>query len=385
MKNRLLSVILVFISLSMIWTFYSNAETRGEKKTPPGGHPSRMGPLPVDIYRVPPPEDIPVVLQYPARARSTGSVTVVARVSGFLQEMFFKEGQTVRKGDILFKIEPDTYQADLDSAKAALSQAISQLNKAERDYKRIKASYEDGVTSEQQRDAALSAYETAKAAVEVAKARLRQAELNLRYTDVRATISGITGMRHVDVGNYVRAGTVLVTITQPDPIYVEFSFPDSDLIKYNLGAGDLRRLKEEIFAELLIEGKTYPHRGKLDFIDIVLDAKSSTLKARAVFPNPEMVLFPGQFVRIKIRGLRKKGAIVVPQKAVIQSPLGAIVYLVRNGKVEARPVKIGDESGEKFIVEKGLQSGDMVIVDNLMKVRPGMPVKVDRIINREGK
>lgn len=365
-------VMLLFAFLPVSLSFAGTKASAGKK--------TAMQSLNLHAFKVSAPADIPIVLRYPARTKSTGRVTIVARVAGTLQEMLFKEGQRVKKGDILFKIEQDPYQAEFERANAALTQAEAELKRAERDWKRVKASFEDGVASEQQRDTALSAYETAKAQVGMAKAALKEAELNLQYTVLRATISGIAGMRLVDVGNYLSAETPVVTITKTDPIYVEFSIPDADLIRHGITLQRLKELKERLTAEIQMEGRAYNHTGRIDFIDTLLDDKTSTLKARALFPNPVTDLLPGQFVRISIKGLSKR-AIVVPQKAVIQSPLGAMVFVIKDGKVEARPIKIGDESGENFIVEEGVNPGELIALDNLMKIRPGMPVKVDGTVN----
>lgn len=340
--------------------------------------------LDVSVYRVEKPRLIPFELRYPGRTKSVSRVTVVARVSGILQEMLFKEGQYVQKNTPLFKIEPDTYQAEYNAAKAAVEQAIAELNRTERDWKRINASFEDRVASEQQRDTALSAYEKAKAGLEAAKARLKQAEINLRYTDVRSPVSGITGSRFIDIGNMVNPNTPLVTITEINPIYVEFSIPDTDLPKIGrltegktlkVGSPKNRRFFG-VIVELLLEGSPYRPTGDIDFIDSVIDEKTSSVNARAVFPNPNGSILPGQFVRIKLKGLQKRATVVVPQKAVLQTPTGPAVYLVKDGKAVIKNIKLGERAGEDFIVNEGLKPGDLVIVDNLLKLRPDMPVRV---------
>ncbi|GAB4538302.1 MAG: efflux RND transporter periplasmic adaptor subunit [Thermodesulfovibrionia bacterium] len=352
----------------------------------------KMGALTVNIYKIQPPKNISFELQYPARIKSISRVTVVARVSGILKEIFFKEGQYVKRDAPLFKIEPERYQAEYDNAKAQLDQAIAELNRAERDWQRIKASFEERLVSEQQRDAALSAYEQAKALVEAAKARLKDASLNLQYTDVKAPLSGITGTKLVDIGNLVNPNTALVTITEIDPVYVEFSIPDTDLMRLKAeglrfqASGDrdiegsgLKKLQPSAY--LMIENRPYKHKGNIDFIDSAIDEKTSSVNARAVFPNPERQLYPGEFVRIVIRGLKRE-ALVVPQKAVLQSPTGPFVYVVENGRAIPRNIKLGERAGEDFIVEEGLKSGELVIVDNLMKLRPEMPVKIGEEVKR---
>ncbi|MFN3395824.1 MAG: efflux RND transporter periplasmic adaptor subunit [Thermodesulfovibrionales bacterium] len=359
---------LIFIALIFSFSM-THAEGQDQRK--------QAQAIVVKTYKVAGVKSVSFELQYPGRTKSISRVTVVARVGGILKDRHFKEGQFVNKDALLFKIEPDIYQAEYDSARAQVEQAMAELNRAERDWQRIKASYDDGVASEQQRDAALSAYEQAKAMLETARARLKQAEINLKYTDVRAPVSGITGMRFVDTGNMVNPNTALVTITEIDPVYVEFAIPDTDLMR--LKAESLRlqeNKKNTLSVYILIEDKPYKHRGQIDFIDSVIDEKTSSVSVRAVFPNPEKSLMPGQFVRIIIKGLQRKNVIIVPQKAVLQTPLGPAVYVVENGRAIMKNIKLGDKTGEDFIVEEGLKPGDMVIIDNLMKLRPEMPVKI---------
>ena len=334
------------------------------------------GPIPVDVYRVPAPRDIPLELTYPARLKGTGEVTIVARVSGIVEGMFFKEGEPVRKGALLFRIEPDIYRIQVEGARAALNEALARLKKAERDWKRVSRAFKEGVISKRDRDQALYSYEIAKASVEAARARLKKAQIDLGYTDVKATISGRTGMRLVDVGDMVNPGTPLVRITTIDPIYAEFSLPDTDLLRYGL----TQKMSEVLEAEIMGEGWVYGKKGRVEFIDARVDESTSSVRARAVFPNPDGRLLPGEFVRIRIRGLVKKGAVEIPQRAVIQTPLGTRVFVVERGKAVPRSVKVGEERGENFIVE-GLKEGEMVIVSNLMKVRPNAPVRVTAVVN----
>lgn len=353
-----------------------SCSTSSKKESPP------MPSLPVTTFKVPEPKSISIEFQYPAKTKSISKVIITARITGFLEKMYFKEGDWVKKGALLFLIEPEIYQAEYESAKAQLERAQAQLEKAERDWKRIKASFEDRVVSEEERDRALSNYQTALAELKNAQARLKQAEINLKYTKVTATASGIVGERFVDVGNLVNPGTPLVTITEVDPIYVEFSFPDKDLLKLDkeILKGGFFRLKG-LKTELILEnGEIYSKIGYIDFVDTLIDEKTASVKARAIFPNPEKKLLPGQFVRIVIKGLKRKNVIVVPQKAVLQTPLGTAVYVVENGKAISKMIKTGEKSGEYFIVEEGLRPGELVILDNLLKLRPETPVKIEKIV-----
>lgn len=361
------------MSLSLLLSFCSSSKKETSSPTLT---------LPVTVFKVPEPKSIPVDLLYPGKTKSISKVTVTARITGFLEKMYFKEGEWVKKGTLLFLIEPEIYQAEYESAKAQLERAQAQFEKAEKDWKRVKASFEDRVVSEEERDKALSNYQSALAELRNAQARLKQAEINLKYTKVYATASGIVGERLVDVGNLVSPGTPLVSITEIDPLYVEFSFPDRDLLKLERevvkkGFSKFKGLKVEL---LLETGETYPKTGYIDFVDSFIDEKTSSVKARAVFPNPERKLLPGQFVRVVIKGLKREKVIVVPQKAVMQTPLGTTVYVVENEKAISKIIKLGERSGEYFVVEEGLKPGDLVILDQLMKLRPEAPVKIERIV-----
>ena len=349
-------------------------------------HSSKIQAVQVDVYKVPAPHNMPVVLEYPARLKSVQKVQITARVTGTLIKKFYTEGQFVKKGTLLYKIEPDTYQAAVDAAKAQLQSALAMLNKTKRDWVRIKSLYKVNATSQQARDAALSSYEIAKADVEKAKANLKSALINLNYTNVKATISGITGLKSADVGSLVTNGTPLVSITKLDPIYAEFSIPDIDIIKekYRIKNGSWEKPSDgKIKAVIKINGRGYPKEGFVNFMDTNIDTATSTLKARAVFPNHNRYLMPGEFVKIMLKGLVRKNVIMVPQRCVLQNPLGTMVFVVDKGKVQARPVKLGETSGNYYIIEKGLKKGDLVIVDNFFRVKPGMSVKVDKTINRE--
>ncbi len=338
----------------------------------------------VDVYRVSKPSNVPVMLEYPARLKSTQKIQIVARVTGILVKKFYTEGKFVRKGDLLYKIEPGSYRAAVDGARAQLQMAKARLNKAARDWNRIKAMYADNIASQLQRDASLSAYEIAKAGIINAKATLKIAAIKLSYTDVRATINGITGLKSADVGSLATNGTPLVGITKVNPIYAEFSIPDINIIreKYYIKNGRWEKAADgKIKAVIKINGKQYNKEGFVNFVDADIDPGTSTVKARAIFQNPSRYLMPGEFVRILLHGFFRKDAIMIPQKAVLQNPLGAMVFVADKGKVQIRPVKLGETSGQYYIIERGLKEGDLVIVDNFFRVRPGTSVKIDKTIN----
>jgi membrane fusion protein (multidrug efflux system) len=296
-----------------------------------------------------------------------------------LQKKFYKEGQYVKKGELLYKIEPDIYKAQLDATLANLMVAKANLYKAQRDWERYSSLYKEHAVSQKIRDDMLSAYKSAKAQVDAAKSQVKLAKINLDYTDVKATISGVTGLKLADVGEYITADRKLVEITQIDPIHAEFSIPNLDMLKAKYSVNNGSWSNPQLRAYINVNKKEY--KGYVDFIDKKVEVSTSTTKTRAVFENKERELMPGEFVRIMLHGLIRKDAIVIPQKAVLQDPLGTVVFVVDKGKAQAKPVKLGETSGNYYIIEQGLQEGDLVIVNNFFKVKPGMPVKIDKIIN----
>lgn len=339
----------------------------------------------VDVYIVPKAKNIPVELEYPARISSVKNVTIVARVSGILEKKYFTEGTTIHKGDLLYKIEPDTYEADVQSATATLELEKSKFDKTKKDWLRAKGLFEDKAISEQDKDTAYFAYTSAQASVDVAKANLDKAMVSLNYTDVKATISGIAGMKMVDVGDFVKEGTSLTTLTQTNPIYVQFSIPDINAMKqkYTLAHGTWSKMQDaKLKAALIIDGKQYKEEGDVSFVDVQLNQETSTLKARAIFKNNATQLLAGEYVKVKLIGVISKNVLTVPQKAVLQNPLGTIVFVVINGKVAVKPVKILNTVGQNFIVS-GVTSKDVVVVNNFFRIKPGASVAIDKIINKQ--
>lgn len=358
------------------------------KKQPPTEAP-KGAPIPaVDVFKVNAPKEEALVLEYPGKTISSQTTTIKARTNGILMKKFFNEGDAVKEGDVLYKIEPDTYEASYNLAKANLQALEVQLQKTAKEWERIKSLYEASASSEQEKDTAYWAYESAKASAESAKASLKIASINLERTTIKATISGIAGMKQVDVGSLVSDGTALVEITQVNPLHVEFSIPDIDVMKqkYNIKNGKWANPTEgKLKASLMVGAMKYKEIGTVDFMDSSLNAKTGSLKARASFKNPTQELLPNQFVKVSLLGLTRNAIIKVPQKAVLQNPLGTVVFVVQEDKAVVRPVKIGESSENDFVIESGLKEGDIVIVNNFFRIKNGAPVKIDKVINQEAK
>ncbi len=340
-----------------------------------------------DVYILPQPKTLPIILKYPAQIKSFKKVKVVSRVSGLLEKKYFKEGQKVKKGDLLYKIEDKVYKAKVDEAKASVQMAEATLNNAVRNWDRVKKLYKQKAISQEKRDNTLSAYEEAIASLSLAKAKLNQAQINLSYTKVLAPITGTIGLKKVDVGDYVSSNppTTLINITDNEKIYVYFSMPLSDYINIKNGIWEIPKNKK-ITINLTIEGKTLKQQGLVDFVDSNVDRKTSVVKFRALLDNQNKYLMPGSFSRVTLKGIVQKNVVMIPQKALLQNPLGTIVFVAKNAHVKVVPVIVARESGKNYILKRSaLKSGDKIIVNNFFRLRPGSKVTVDKIVNKQGK
>ena len=336
------------------------------------------------------PQSIPLTFTYGARAIGYKDTQVRARVGGILLKRYYVEGSSVKEGDLLFEIDPQPYKVALSQAKAKLSQAKAQLSAAETQWVRISKLFKDRIVSEKSRDEARANLDSLKASAEAAQAEVDSAELNLGYTQVRAPISGITSLETQSEGSLIVANSdssLLTTITQVDPIYVIFSAADTELYKLGsmIESGQISNPRKnedgsqsrEVYASLTYNnGVEYPEQGRFNFVNPTVDENTGTIKIRAVFPNPERTILPGQFVRLNIKGLTRVNALVVPQEAVMQGAEGEMVYRVNiHNQVEAVNIETGftTPNGE-WIVDKGLNAGDKVIVGGLMQLAPGQVV-----------
>lgn len=324
---------------------------------------------------------VPVKLEYNAQITGVRDTEVRARVTGILLKRNYVEGARVVAGQSLFSIDPAPFQAALARADADLARAAAQQAKAERDAARLKPLIEAHAISQKDYDDAASAVQIAAAEVKSLQTRVTDARLNLSYTHVAAPISGIAGRIQVTEGSLISGPDVLLTtVTQMDPIYVSFGISDNDRLKLNsaAAAGRLQLPKGGRFdvALKLADGSDYEQLGKLDFSGIRVNATTGTSEARAELPNKKGMLRPGQFVRAILQGATRVDAIMVPQRAVLEGPSGKFVFVVgADSKAEIRPVEVGEWSEESWVINKGLQAGDRVIVDGVVRIGPGVLVK----------
>jgi membrane fusion protein, multidrug efflux system len=351
-------------------------------KSPSGGPPPGAMPPPEVTTVTVQPRDVPVSYEYPGQVAGVREVEVRARVSGILERWNFTEGSRVSPGQSLFLIDPAPFTAALARAEADLANAVARLDQANRNYERLKPLWDAKVVTQREFDDAGSAVLVAVANEKAARASVTEARLNLAYTRVEAPISGITSRAMKSEGSLVEAQqTLLTTISQIDTVHVIFNFSEAEHLKFThaVGDGTLKLPKDGRFdvTVKLADGADYPHSGKVNFTDVRVDPATGTIEARGLMPNPQHLLRPGQFVRVRLSGGIRPGAIAIPQRAVLEGPGSKIVLTVNDkGIVEPRPIQVGDWSGEDWIILGGLQAGDQVIIDGVVKARPGSPVKV---------
>lgn len=326
-----------------------------------------------------------IAVPYQANGRLEGSreVEVRARVSGILLERRFAEGGPVRQGETLFVIDPAPYKAEVQAAEAGLAEAQARLAQAEREVTRLTSLLAAGAVSQKAYDDAVSSVEFARASRLSTEARLDKAKLDLAYTRVEAPISGVTSRAEHSEGSLVEPGDngLLTHISQVKPLWVRFSLPDRALLALRRGLADqsmtspgTSKLEVEL---VLADGQAHGERGRVNFRDTMVDSTTGSVELRAALPNTTGDLLPGQLVRVKLLGVERPAALVVPQRSVQQGQQGKFVFVVASdGKAEQRTVEVGDWSGSDWVIESGLSAGERVIVDGTMKVQPGSPVTV---------
>ncbi|PMR67195.1 efflux RND transporter periplasmic adaptor subunit [Halomonas heilongjiangensis] len=322
-------------------------------------------------------QDIPLDKSYPSLLRSDDEVTLVARVTGFLEARHFEPGQLVEAGQRLYTIEPDLYQAAASQREADLQSARAELSRAQRDADRFEQLLSQNSVSRQQYDQARTELGVAQASVAQAEAALASANIDLGYAEVTAPVAGMIGLGQVNVGNLVSAGTELATITPLDPLEVRFQLPQRD-------AFELRRQLDDqplsaVGASLqtpVLEGNATGHlQGSLTFLGSRVDEGTSTVQASATFANPDAQVLPGQFVRVRLEGMKRFDVLAVPEIAVTQGLMGPQVFVLDEDNVaRSRTVALGEVAGPWQIIREGLEPGDRVVVGDPAGIEPGTPI-----------
>ena len=343
-------------------------------------------PLPVVSVTQPVVREVVEWDEYIGRLESPETVEVRARVSGYLDKVHFKEGKEVRKGDLLFTIDPRPYQAEFDHANAEYERAVSQTDLAKNDFERAKRLIATKAISEEDYDTKSKTYTAVQAAVRSAKATLDSAKLNLDFTQIRAPIDGRISRAVVTEGNLISSGvagsgaTLLTTIVSLNPLYLYGDADERSVLKYLHLRREGTRVSardELIPAEMgLADEAGFPHKGYMDFVDNRIDPGTGTMRARGVFSNADHSLSPGFFGRIRIPGSGKYPALLIPDRALGSDQAQKFVYVVNaEKKVEFRPVKIGPMIDGLRVVKEGLKPGEQIVIEGLLRVRPGIVVE----------
>ena len=317
-------------------------------------------------------EPVLVSRTYTGRTHGSREVEVRARVSGILQSRDYTEGALVQQGNALFRIDPTRYEVRAQRAEAELERAGAEVQQAEREWERVSDLYEDDAISGRERDEALSALELARAGEALAEAELAETRIDLDYTTVEASVDGVAGLEEHPEGSLVEAGTLLATLTRLDPIHVRFSLPEAHMTQF----GPQIRSGASVRVSLSTpDGQEYPEAGEIDFADAAIDPQTGTVRARAVFPNPERTLMPGQFVRISLSGLHLGWGIAVPHRAVAEGSGGPVVYVLdEDDQPQARRVILGHDLGDEVLLTQGVSDGDRVVVDGVAGLEEGVAV-----------
>ena len=311
-------------------------------------------------------------------------IEVRARVSGYLTEIHFQDGQLVKQGDLLFVIDPRPYEATLAVARAQLGQSTAQMDLAQRQLERSAELRKKDFEPASSYDQRVSELKVAAAAVESAKATIRSGELNVEFTRITAAVTGRISNHLVSIGNLVSGGdsgntTLLTTIVSLNPIYFNLDMSEADFLAYQRASekGLMKSTRDAAVpvALHLNDEKGWPHQGQLNFVDNRVDRSSGTIRVRAVFPNPDFFLTPGQFGRIRIPGSEPYQAILVPDAAVVTDQSRKIVMTVRDdGTIEPKVVRTGPTYDNLRIIRSGLAATDRIVIDGLVRARPGAKV-----------
>jgi len=345
--------------------------------------PPAAPPLKVAILELQP-RDIPIYLDMVGQTRGSVSIPIRARVDGVLEEMHFLEGRSVTKDQLLYVIDPSPYQSQVVEAQGRLAQARTNMAKARSDLDRIKPLAEIDAVSKQDLDAAVAQYKAAKGAVQAAEAQLEQAEIRLGYTRIHAPVAGLIGITQAKVGEYVGREpnpVVLNYLSQTDPIRVRFSINEREYLRFSREfASGMREMEGQRAGAadlqlVLADGSIHEHRGKVVNFDAAVDPTTGTLTLEADFPNPDRLVLPGQFARVRAVIEERQGALAVPQRAVMETQgLFQLAVVADDGTVELRRVEMGPRVDGEWIVESGLQAGERIALEGLQRLRTGMKV-----------
>ncbi|HME44277.1 MAG TPA: efflux RND transporter periplasmic adaptor subunit [Syntrophorhabdales bacterium] len=323
-------------------------------------------------------KDVPIYSEWTASTDGLVNATIRAQVQGYLIKRDYTEGDVVRKGQVLFEIDPRTFQAALEQAQGQLAEQQARWETAKANLERIKPLVEQRAVSKKDFDDAVGAEAATHAAVIALQALVDKTQLDLGFTRVTSPIDGIAGIAKAQLGNLVGPGSVeeLTTVSTVDPIKVYILMSEQEYLKYV--QNDQEHGQKMPLELILADGKVHPHTGSFAFADRQVDVKTGTIKVAALFPNPRNVIRPGQFARVRAQTEVKKGALLVPQRAIMELQAGYQVAVVgADNKVAIRPVKAGERLDSLWVIDEGLKPGERVITEGLQKVKQGTAVKAN--------
>lgn len=329
--------------------------------------------------------DTPVIYEYSGFVEAQNEVQMKARVTGMITEKYVNGGDKVEKGQLMFVIDPRSYQASSWNYQAQVASAQADLSRVRRDAERYQKLYEQGAVSKQTLDNTMAELEQSEAKVEAQKALLASAQVDLGETNVVAPFSGKVSANDLAVGTFVTAGTtVLATISNSDPVRVKFSLAEAEYLKL-MGAKTADGTAPlENLTIVLADGSTYPLKGKLTQVDRSISEGTGTLTLKAEFDNPDKILLPGMFAHLQANIGTKKDALLVPQRAVTEIMYKTFVYVVNSeNKVEMKEIKLGARVGRLWVVESGLDGTETVIVEGIQKVKKGSAVKAETMTEQD--
>jgi RND family efflux transporter MFP subunit len=324
--------------------------------------------------------DVPIVSEWVATLDGYVNAQIQPQVTGYIVKQTYKEGSPVHNGAVLFEIDPRPFQALLDQSKAQLAQAQAQLGKTQLDVDRDTPLAKERAIAQSQLDNDIQANLAAKAEVQSAEAQVEQAQLNLGFTHVTSLFDGIAGIAQVQLGNLVNPSTVLTSVSQVNPIKAYFPISEQEYLRLasdiNAPQGDLESPKGAPPLDLVLaDGTVYPSKGHVLYTDRQVDITTGTIRVVSAFPNPKNFLRPGQFGRVRASTYMRNGALLVPQRAVIELQGSYQLAVVgSDNKVNVRIVKVGERVGTEWIIDSGVKKGEMVIVEGVQKVRDGASV-----------
>ena len=333
--------------------------------------------------------DVPIISEWVATLDGYVNAQIQPQVTGYIIQQNYKEGAPVRKGDVLFEIDPRPFQAVLDQAKAQLAQAQAQLGKTKLDVDRDTPLAKERAIAQSQLDNDIQANLAADAAVQSAKAQVEQAQLNLGFTHVTSLVDGIAGIAQVQIGNLVSPLTVLTSVSQVNPIKAFFPISEQEYLRLAEKINSQSHLevpKDAPMLDLILaDGTIYPQKGHILYTDRQVDIATGSIRIASAFPNSKNILRPGQFGRVRASTYTRNNALLVPQRAVIEiQGTYQLAVVGSDNKVNVRIVKVGERVGTQWIIDSGVKSGEMVIVEGVQKVRDGSSVKPELLAAKAG-